>query len=64
MQAVCVLGHCGRLRRAISHFIEILQLIRQDYCVRQAVNHTICFAYCNPLVIIIISTFIKRKIIK
>ena len=23
----------------------------QDYCVRQAANHTICFAYCNPLVI-------------
>jgi hypothetical protein len=30
--------------------------IRQDYCVRQVVNHTICFAYCNPLVIIIIKS--------
>ena len=34
-----------------SDFIEIEHLICQDYCVRQAVTHTICFAYCNPLVI-------------
>src|SRR5208282_4327266 len=33
----------------------------QDYCVRQAANHTICFAYCNPLVIIILTETLKRR---
>ena len=28
----------------------------QDYCVRQAANHTICFTCCSPLVIIIMTS--------
>src|SRR5208282_2293324 len=36
----------------ISYYRVIKGLrVCQDYCVRKAANHTICFAYCNPLVI-------------
>src|SRR5208282_60339 len=54
------------LKRRVCFEIIYYRVIKglcvcQDYCVRQAANHTICFAYCNPLVIIILTETLKRR---